>query len=98
MTREETVRSLQQSAGVIRGLGVTSLHLFGSAARDELTSKSDIDLFVDYDPNGQFSFIELVRLQKLLASKLAREVDLTTRDGLHPRLRAGIELSAIKIF
>ena len=98
MTRTKTVKSLSESAGQMRALGVTSLHLFGSAARDEHNSASDIDLFVDYDPAGRFSFVELVRLKALLEKKLARKVDVTTRDGLHPRLRAEIEQASIKIF
>lgn len=98
MTRSETVRSLQESAEQIRGFGVSSLHVFGSAARDALTSDSDIDVFVDYDPASSFSFVELIRLKYLLTEKLAREVDVTTREGLHPRLRADIESGSIKIF
>ena len=98
MARSDTMRSLAESAEQIRGLGVLSLHLFGSAARDAMTNESDIDLFVDYDPAGRFSFVELVRLKALLEKKLARKVDVTTCDGLHPRLRAEIEQASIKIF
>ena len=98
MTRSQTVKSLTESAGQIRALGVTSLHLFGSAARDEQVSGSDVDLFVDYDPAGNFSFVELVRLKALLEETLLRDVDVTTREGLHPRLRANIERGSIKIF
>ena len=72
--------------------------MFGSAARDEMASASDVDLFVDYDPTGTFSFVELVRLKELLKRKLSRDVDVTTRDGLHPQLRADIERACIKIF
>lgn len=79
-------------------MGVKALYLFGSAARDELASASDVDLFVDYDPAGEFSFVELVRLKALLEQKLSRDVDVTTREGLHPRLRAEIEQASIKIF
>ena len=98
MTRSDTIRSLTESAEQIRNLGVSSLHVFGSAARDAMTSASDVDVFVDYDPASNFSFVELVRLKMLLSEKLARDVDVTTREGLHPRLRADIERGSIKIF
>ena len=98
MTRKETISSLRESASSIRELGVTSLHLFGSVTRDEITKDSDVDVFVDYDPAGTFSFVELIRLKALLTEKLDRDVDVTTRDGLHPRLRADIEQASIKIF
>ena len=98
MTRSDTIRSLTESAEQIRNLGVSSLHVFGSAASDAMTSASDVDVFVDYDPASNFSFVELVRLKMLLSEKLARDVDVTTREGLHPRLRADIERGSIKIF
>jgi uncharacterized protein len=98
MTRSQTVKLLSESAEQVRSLGVTSLYLFGSAARDEMQADSDVDLFVDYDPFGAFSFVELIRLKALLTEKLARDVDVTTRDGLHPRLRSAIESGSIKIF
>ncbi|MEJ2433829.1 MAG: DNA polymerase III subunit beta, partial [Pseudolabrys sp.] len=33
-----------------------------------------------------------------LEQSLGVEVDVTTRDGLHPMLRPGIEQSAVRIF
>ena len=98
MTRNETIQALAGSADQMRKLGATGLYLFGSAARDELRPDSDIDMFIDYDPDSDFSFVELVRLQQLAEAKLQREVDLTTRDGLHPMLREAIERSSIKVF
>ena len=97
MTRAETIATLKASSEQIRKLGATGLYLYGSAARDELSADSDVDLFIDYDPNGSFSFIELVRLQALIGQKLAREVDLTTRNGLHPLLKDEIERSSIRV-
>lgn len=76
---------------------VNALYLFGSAARDELRADSDVDVFVDYDPEGPFSFVELLDLQRYLADCFGRPVDLTTRAGLHPRLKARIEQSSIRV-
>jgi uncharacterized protein len=98
MTRSETIRSLQDGAGEIRNFGAVALFLFGSAARDTLRDASDVDMFIDYDEDSAFSFVELTRLKDFLEKKLGRSVDLTTRAGLHPRLRADIERSSIRIF
>jgi hypothetical protein len=88
---------LRSRADEIRSLGATSLYLFGSMARDQATSESDVDLFIDYDPE-HFSFVELIRLREELTAMLGRPADLTTREGLHPLLRADIEAEAIKVF
>jgi uncharacterized protein len=97
MTRGDIIASLQTSAPDIRALGATSLFLFGSVARGEAGDDSDIDLFIDYDPE-RFSFVELIRLRERLSHILGRPADLTTRDGLHPSLRPLIEAEAIKVF
>jgi uncharacterized protein len=44
-------------------------------------------VFVDYDKDGDFSAIELVRLKNYISDALKIEVDVTTRDGLHPLIR-----------
>jgi len=97
MTLADIIAALRNQAPDIRALGATSLYLFGSAARGEATETSDVDLFVDYDPD-RFSFVELIRLRERLSHILGRPADLTTREGLHPLLRPDIEAEAVKVF
>jgi len=98
MKREEAVRLLRTHAGDVRALGATALYLFGSTLRDDTTTSSDLDLFMDYDQASRFSLIELVGIKQLLESRLGVAVDLTTRDSLDPLLRERIEASAERIF
>jgi predicted nucleotidyltransferase len=86
MSRADIIASLRERASDIKEFGATSLYLFGSAARNEATEHSDVDLFVDYDPEC-FTFVELMRLRTRLSEILGRPADLTTREGLHPLLR-----------
>jgi hypothetical protein len=97
MSRADIIAELRNRAPAIRALGATSLYLFGSAARGQANEASDIDLFVDYDPE-RFGFVELIRLREQLSRALGRPADLTTRNGLHPLLRRSIEAEAIKVF
>ena len=96
--RADVIARLKLHAPEIAAYLVTGLYLFGSAARDELSPESDIDVFIDYDPDGPFSFVELIRLGEFLQLKLGRKVDLMTRAGLHRRLRADIEKSSVRVF
>ena len=98
MNKREAIAKLKPHADAIRALGATSLYLFGSVARDEASMRSDLDLFIDYDPDSKFSLFELVGIKLLLEKKLGVDVDVTTRDSLHPMLRADIEQSAVRVF
>lgn len=97
MTRTDAIVRLNSHAQAIRALGATALYLFGSTARDEPGAR-DLDLFIDYDANQPFSLFDLVGIKQLLEENLKAEIDVTTRDSLHPMLRAEIEQSAIRVF
>jgi predicted nucleotidyltransferase len=82
----------------LKARGATSLYLFGSTARNQASGKSDIDLFLDYDPRSKFNAFDLVAAKRLLEKGLGVDVDLTTRSGLHPLLRKQIESEATRVF
>ena len=97
MERARAIEILQSRATEAQGLGATALYIFGSTARDEAGERSDVDMFVDCDPE-RFSFVELIRLQENLSQALGRPADLTTRRALHPALKERIEREAIRVF
>jgi len=98
MNRNEAVSKLKEYAGAVKARGATSLYLFGSTVRGEAMPDSDVDLFVDYDPEKKFSLVDLVDIKFLLEDALGVAVDVTTRDSLHPMLRKNIEQSALRVF
>jgi len=86
-TAEEILRILQENAPAIRGHGVRSLALFGSAARGTAREDSDLDFVVEFDAK---SFDAYMDLKALLERLLGRRVDLVLRDALKPRLRQSV--------
>ena len=64
------------------------LALFGSAARDQLSSESDVDFLVEFE--GPATFDGLMDLKAYLQQLLGRSIDLVTPSALRPRLRASI--------
>lgn len=78
----------QKNAELTKQFGVKSLALFGSVARDEATSTSDVDLLVEFDrPVGYFG---LFALQDYLEKLLGCSVDLGTPDSLKPYIKERI--------
>jgi uncharacterized protein len=98
MNRTEAIKKLRTFATALKERGATSLYLFSSTARNQATSKSDLDLFLDYDPRSKFNAFDLVAAKRLLQQGMGVEVDLTTRNGLHPLIRKKIESEATRIF
>ncbi len=97
MTPDDAISLLRARSDEVRSLGVRSLYLFGSTARGEAGAMSDVDLFVDYEPE-RFGLIELARLQARLSEVLGRPADVTTRDALHPLLEPHIVREAVRVF
>ena len=77
-------------------LGVRALALFGSVARNEGSSKSDVDVLIELDAKrGLFEFVDIKHyLEKLLGC----EVDLVTKNALHPALKKRILQEAKHVF
>ena len=55
------------------------------------------DVFVEYDRNGRFSLLNVSGIRLIVMDELHREVDITTRNSLHPRLKEKILADAIRV-
>jgi predicted nucleotidyltransferase len=98
MRREEAIAKLKEAEPVIRARGAAALYLFGSHARDQARTDSDVDVFIDKDRTRKFGFDEFMDIYFVLQECLGDKVDYGTREGLHPLLRSRIEREAIKVF
>jgi uncharacterized protein len=98
MNRDHAVAELSRRADALKIRGAAAAYLFGSTARNEALPASDIDVFIDIQPNRKFSLLDLIGIQNYLEDELGTAVDLTTRDSLHPKLRADIEREAVRVF
>lgn len=97
MRKDLAIEKLRENEDAIRALGATSLYLFGSTARGDAQPQSDLDVFIEYDPE-RLTLFELAGIKVLLEEQLGIDVDVTTRDSLNPLLRNRIERTAIRIF
>ncbi len=82
-TRDEVIERLAPADAEIRSLGVRRIALFGSLARGEASTESDVDLLVEFVPGGK-TFDRFMALSDLLERLLDRRVDLVTTEALSP--------------
>ena len=96
MTQQEILDKLKaQRQELVDRFGVKSLYLFGSVARNEARSDSDVDLLVEFShPVGLFQFIEL---QQQLESFVNCKVDLGTKRSLKSRIKDQVLKEAIRV-
>jgi len=85
----------EQITPILRERGVLRAGVFGSYARGEESSGSDLDLLVELPPGS--SLLDLVGLQLDLAEELGVEVDAHTYRSLHPLLRDRILKEEVQI-
>ncbi len=75
--------------------GVSNVRIFGSVARGEADTASDIDLLVDVEPGR--TLFDLSELLFDLQELLGHDVDLVTEKGLHNRIRERVLKEAIPL-
>lgn len=75
--------------------GASNVRVFGSVARGEADSESDIDLLVDMEEDR--SLLDLSRLLTNLQALLGYKVDIVTEQGLNERLREHVLKDAVKL-
>jgi predicted nucleotidyltransferase len=61
---------------------VLELAIFGSAIRNDFTSKSDIDLLATFSPDVNWSLFDHVEMELELESIFGRDVDLVSKSAL----------------
>lgn len=86
----------QRIVATLRAHGVQRAGVFGSVARGDARSESDIDLLIE--PPLDMTLFGLSALALALEDLLRRPVDLVTYASLHPRLRASVYTNYDELF
>jgi len=95
VNKEYLINFLRENLTIIKSYGVTSLALFGSFARDEAKSTSDLDLLVEFQ--GKVTFDQYMDLKFFLEDNLGLSVDLVTKKMLKPQIINSVEKEAIYV-
>jgi uncharacterized protein len=87
MNKQKLIEMIKANRDLLEEFSVKSVSIFGSVARDEDRSDSDIDILVEFDPDARIGFFAFARLQRRLSDIIGRPVDLVTPDALHKEMK-----------
>lgn len=96
MKKEEVLAIVAAHKEELKAMGVKSLELFGSVARDEASSDSDVDFLVEFE--GPVSLFEVSAVHLFLEDTLGCSVDIGSRKYLKEHLRERVLKEAINAF
>jgi predicted nucleotidyltransferase len=100
MDRKTVIASLKQHQAELTELGIVSLSIIGSTARQQATSTSDVDLAATLTP-GPRGFAHLERIDQLrerLGKMLGCAVDVIEEPSPLPRVQQAIERDRVLAF
>jgi uncharacterized protein len=98
MNRQDAIAVLRQHADILRSRGVQHAVLFGSFARGDSRSDSDVDILVDIDPAAGVTIFDYVALKDYIASLFEGRVDVIDSEALKPHLRRPSAQDAVYAF
>jgi hypothetical protein len=96
MNCKQIMALIQAHRADLEALGVKTLELFGSVARDEAGPESDIDFLVEFAIEP--TLFDLFEVQHYLEDLLSSKIDLGTRAALKAHLREPVIKDAIRVF
>ena len=95
LTKADILRHRDAILHAARRHGGHDVRLFGSVARGDATTTSDVDLIVTFDAGR--TLMDHAALIGDLEDLLGVKVDVIDADGMRPRFRAVVEREAVAL-
>lgn len=98
MNRERVLSLLREHESQLRQAGISRLWLFGSTARGQASTDSDVDLLAAFDEARKLSLLDVVHLENQLGDLLGCKVDLAEEGQLRSNVQQEIRDEIIRAF
>ncbi len=90
---------MPEIAELCRRLRINRLDVFGSATSDDFHAESDVDVLVQFEPDGDGLFNRYFDLKEGLEGIFGRPVDVIVEDSLrNPYFKASVERSRRTVY
>jgi predicted nucleotidyltransferase len=77
--------------------GIKFIGIFGSSARDEMNSDSDIDILYKIETNKKLSMFKYLKINSLLEELFHKKIDLVRFETLKPTIKKYINKDLIYV-
>ncbi len=95
MLLDELKEKRSQILDIAERNGARSIRVFGSIARGESDSDSDVDFLIELEPGK--TLLDIVAMKQDLEDLLLCKVDVVTRKAVSPYIREKIDADAISL-
>jgi len=98
MNSSDAIDTLRRSEQALRRRGVMHAALFGSVARGNHRSDSDIDIMIEIDPGARLTVFDYVDLKDYISGLFEGPVDVVNRDALKSHIQPAATADAVYAF
>ena len=98
MDQRFVIEKLRHHEPELKAAGILHISVFGSAARNEATTVSDVDLLADFDKSKRMTLVRVGSLQNRLSDMLGARVDLSSTDWMREPVKSKALREAVIAF
>lgn len=98
MDRSTAIARLKAREPLLRSMGIASLSLFGSTAREEAGPTSDIDLAARFENDAKVGMFRFAEIAQMLTDLLETPVDLVGEPARDARMQQQIDRDRVRVF
>jgi predicted nucleotidyltransferase len=98
MDRQAVLERLNRNQASLQALGLKHMSLFGSTARGEASSLSDVDVAVTLDENAKIDLFRFATISEQVSDLLDARVDMVVEPARSPRMQAEIDRDRLRVY
>ncbi|MEZ5802559.1 MAG: nucleotidyltransferase family protein [Rhizobiaceae bacterium] len=98
MKLTEALETLKSAEISLRAKGVQHAGIFGSTARGDARTDSDVDVLIDFDPDAPITIYDYVSVKNDIEDLFGVKVDVVDSEGLKPNLRNSVVRDLVYAF
>jgi uncharacterized protein len=98
MDQRFVIEKLRYHERELKAAGILHIQVFGSVARNEATTVSDVDLLADFDKSRRMTLVKVGSLQSRLSDMLGARVDLSSTEWMREPVKSKALREAVIAF